>query len=104
MIPTAPSGESIRDSGARAWPAALGRSAVLVGAVVVCTVVMAFLLLPIVALFTYQPVHDLFGNFGAKVATDAILVSVKTNLIAFVQAVRSPQGQATLQAAGFGKP
>ncbi len=46
-------------------------------------VVMAFLLLPIVALFTYQPVHDLINNFGAKVATDAILVSLKTNAIAF---------------------
>ncbi|MBV9534197.1 MAG: molybdate ABC transporter permease subunit [Solirubrobacterales bacterium] len=44
---------------------------------------MAFLLLPIVALFTYQPVHDLINNFGAKVATDAILVSLKTNMIAF---------------------
>ena len=84
MSLAAPSGESIRDNTARAWPATLGRCAVAIGAVLVCTAVMAFLLLPIVALFTYQPVHDLFSNFGAKVATDAILVSLKTNLIAFV--------------------
>ena len=46
-------------------------------------VVLAFLLLPIVALVTYQPVHDLINGFGTKVATDAILVSLKTNAIAF---------------------
>jgi molybdate transport system permease protein len=57
--------------------------AVVVGATIVIAVVMAFLLLPIVALFTYQPVHDLIHNFGTKVATDAILVSLKTNAIAF---------------------
>ncbi|HEY3946676.1 MAG TPA: molybdate ABC transporter permease subunit [Solirubrobacteraceae bacterium] len=65
------------------WYGALGRAAVVIGATIVIAVVMAFLLLPIVALFTYQPVHDLIDNFGAKVATDAILVSLKTNAIAF---------------------
>ena len=68
---------------ARAWLPALGRFAVAVGAAVVIAVVMTFLMLPIVALFTYQPVHELVNGFGAKVATDAIIVSVKTNLIAF---------------------
>ena len=53
-------------------------------ATVVIAVVMAFLMLPIVALFTYQPVHELVNGFGAKVATDAIIVSMKTNVIAFV--------------------
>jgi molybdate transport system permease protein len=53
------------------------------GATIVIALVMAFLLLPIVALFTYQPVHDLIDNFTAKVAIDAILVSLKTNTIAF---------------------
>jgi molybdate transport system permease protein len=52
--------------------------------VIVIAVVMAFLLLPIVALFTYQPVHTLINGFGTKVATDAILVSLKTSVIAFV--------------------
>jgi molybdate transport system permease protein len=55
--------------------------AVAVGAVI--AVVMAFLLLPIVALVTYQPVHELVHGFGTKVATDAIIVSLKTNAIAF---------------------
>jgi molybdate transport system permease protein len=55
------------------------------GILVTCVVavVMAFLLLPIVALFTFQPVGDLINGFGTKVATDAILVSLKTNAIAF---------------------
>ena len=54
-----------------------------VGATLLVAVVLAFLLLPIVALLTYQPVHELIDGFGTKVATDAILVSLKTNAIAF---------------------
>jgi molybdate transport system permease protein len=56
---------------------------VAIAATIVIAVVLAFLLLPIVALVTYQPVHDLISGFGAKVATDAIEVSLKTNAIAF---------------------
>lgn len=63
--------------------AALERVAVAVGAGLVLTVVLAFLIVPIVALVTYQPPHDLIDGFGTKVATDAILVSLKTNGIAF---------------------
>ena len=70
-----------RDEGSRYG--AVAHVAVVVGATIVIAVVMAFLLLPIVALFTYQPVDDLIHNFGTKVATDAILVSLKTNAIAF---------------------
>jgi molybdate transport system permease protein len=62
----------------------LGRLALTVTTAIVIAVVMAFLLLPIVALITYQPVHDLISGVGSKVATDAILVSLKTNAIAFV--------------------
>lgn len=62
---------------------ALQRTAISVGAALVVTIVLAFLVLPIIALFTYQPVHTLLDGFGSKVATDAILVSLKTNLIAF---------------------
>jgi molybdate transport system permease protein len=80
----APTGAPIKANNALAWLSTLGRVAVALAAVVVCVVVMSFLLLPIIALFTYQPVHDLIADFGAKVATDAIIVSVKTNLIAFV--------------------
>jgi molybdate transport system permease protein len=62
---------------------AAGRAAVGVAAAGLVAVVLAFLLLPIVALITYQPLHDLFHGFGTKVATDAVLVSLKTNAIAF---------------------
>jgi molybdate transport system permease protein len=47
-------------------------------------IVCAFLALPIVALITYQPIGQLLDGFGATVATDAILVSLKTNASAFV--------------------
>jgi molybdate transport system permease protein len=59
------------------------RAAVAVGATLLIAVVLTFLLLPIVALFTYQPIHGLVHGFGTKVATDAIAVSLKTNAIAF---------------------
>jgi molybdate transport system permease protein len=75
----------IDDEGAPArWVSVLGRFAVAAGAMIVLSAVMAFLLLPIVALVTYQPVHTLIDGFGAKVVTDAVIVSVKTNAIAFV--------------------
>jgi len=61
----------------------LERAALAVGTALLIAVVLAFLLLPIVALITYQPLHELIDGFGAKVATDAILVSLKTNAIAF---------------------
>jgi molybdate transport system permease protein len=62
----------------------LGRFAQALTAWIVIAVVMAFLVLPIVALIAYQPVHDLIDGMGAKVALDAIVVSLKTNAIAFV--------------------
>lgn len=51
--------------------------------VTVSAIVMVFLMLPIVALIVYQPLHDLIHGVGAEVATQAILVSLKTNAIAF---------------------
>ncbi len=60
-----------------------GRVGVAAAATVLIAAVLAFLLLPIVALFTYQPVRELIHGFGTKVAIDAILVSLKTNAIAF---------------------
>lgn len=63
--------------------AGLGRLARAFGAALVIAVVLGFLLLPIVALITYQPVHALIDGLGAKVATDAIVVSFRTNLVAF---------------------
>jgi molybdate transport system permease protein len=59
------------------------RAAVAVGSTILIAVVLAFLLLPIVALLTYQPVRELIHGFGTKVAIDAIAVSLKTNAIAF---------------------
>jgi molybdate transport system permease protein len=61
----------------------LGRVAIAGAVATIISLVMAFLMLPIVALVTYQPLHDLIDGFGSKVATDAIEVSLKTNAIAF---------------------
>jgi len=64
------------------WVQALGRLAVAIAATAVIAIVMAFVMLPIVALATYQPVGELIDGFGSKVAADAIVVSAKTNGIA----------------------
>jgi molybdate transport system permease protein len=50
---------------------------------VVATVVFgAFLLLPLIAIFTRVPLGTLVDQLGSKVVTDALIVSVKTTLIA----------------------
>jgi molybdate transport system permease protein len=51
--------------------------------VAIVLVVLAFLLIPIVALITFQPVHRLLAGFTAAATGDALAVSLKTNLIAF---------------------
>lgn len=57
--------------------------ALFVGAVVAATaIVLAFLLLPIAALFLQVPPGELFAQLGNPVAVDALLVSLKTSLIA----------------------
>jgi molybdate transport system permease protein len=61
---------------------ALGPVAAFVVTAAVVAVVLAFLLLPIVALVVYQPVGVLLHDFNSQVSTDAIGVSLKTNLIA----------------------
>ena len=61
----------------------MSRTALSAGAALVVTAVTAFLVLPVVALVVYQPVSSLWQGFGAKVATDAIAVSLETNGIAF---------------------
>ncbi len=60
----------------------LGRPALGAVGTAIVLVVLIFLALPIVALITYQPLHDLFHGFGTRVAVDAVIVSLKTNLIA----------------------
>ena len=61
-----------------------GRFALAGGAATVIDVVLGFLLVPIGALVSYQPPDSLIDWFGTKVVTDAILVSLKTNGVAFV--------------------
>ena len=68
---------------ARPWLRGIGRVALTVVSALLVAVVLAFLLLPIVALISYQPLRDLVQGFGAKVALDAVVVSLKTNAIAF---------------------
>src|SRR4051812_12304812 len=61
----------------------LARVLLGVAVTVLVAIVLAFLLLPIAALVTYQPPGRLIDGVGSKVTTDAILVSLKTNGIAF---------------------
>jgi molybdate transport system permease protein len=53
-----------------------------VGVVVATGVVLLFLLLPIVAIFARVPPGDLVSALGRGQATDALVVSLQTNLIA----------------------
>ncbi len=59
-----------------------GRAALAVATATVCVVVVGFLILPIAALVTYQPIPRLIEGFGTDLATEAIVVSLKTNTIA----------------------
>ncbi len=61
---------------------AAGRAAIAVSAAGLCTLVLGFLILPVAALVTYQPLPRLVEGFATNVATEAILVSLKTNAIA----------------------
>jgi molybdate transport system permease protein len=59
------------------------RPALALATTVLVALVLAFIVLPLVALVTYQPLPDLVQNMGTRAATDAILVSLKCNGIAF---------------------
>jgi molybdate transport system permease protein len=63
--------------------AGVRRTAVAIAGGLLLAIVLAFVLLPIVALFTYQPLPSLVSGFGSAAARDAVLVSLKTNVIAF---------------------
>jgi molybdate transport system permease protein len=54
------------------------------GLLVATLVFGAFLLLPMIAIFTRVPLGTLVDQLGSKVVTDAIIVSVKTTVIAQV--------------------
>jgi molybdate transport system permease protein len=64
--------------------ATLGRFAGVVALVLAIALVMGFLLVPIVALVSYQPLGRLVDELGKPVTTDAIVVSLKTNSIAML--------------------
>ncbi len=83
MSSAAGSGAPIRGDNIPGWLAGVGRVAVIIATATVIAVAVAFLILPIIALVTYQPVHELLSNFGSQVAVDAIKVSLKCNAIAF---------------------
>jgi molybdate transport system permease protein len=77
------SGGPIRRIRLRPAASTPGRVALAIAVAVVAAVVMALLVLPIVALVTFQPLPNLIDGVGSRVATDAIVVSAKTNGIAF---------------------
>lgn len=82
MSATAVRGAVNRRKTSRPW-AQLGERVLVTAAVTtLCAVVLGFLLVPIVALLTYQPVHELIDGFTSSAAVDAIEVSLKTNAIA----------------------
>jgi molybdate transport system permease protein len=62
---------------------AIARAGVVVGATIIVAVVLTFLVLPIIALITYQPIGDLLRGLGSSATIDAIRVSVTVNAIAF---------------------
>jgi len=67
--------------------AAPGRIVVAVALTLMIALVMGFLLVPIVALVTYQPPGRLISELGKPVTTDAIVVSLKTNAVAMLLAL-----------------
>lgn len=83
MNPAGASAAPKTPAGARTWVGRLGRVVRILVIAFVITIAAAFLMLPVIALITYQPIHELFSNFGSPVAVDAITVSLKTNAIAF---------------------
>ena len=83
MTPRAADARGLRRESAWARTlSALGPPVAFLATGVVVAIVLAFLLLPIVALVTYQPVGRLLHEFNTQVTGDAIGVSLKTNLIA----------------------
>jgi molybdate transport system permease protein len=67
----------VRDAGG------VRRASLAIAGAVLMAVVLAFILVPIVALLTYQPLGSLIDGFGSPAAGDALLVSLRTNGIAF---------------------
>jgi molybdate transport system permease protein len=60
----------------------LGRRAFTAGLVLAAAVAATFLLLPLLAIFLRVPLGDLAGQLGSNIARDAIVVTIKTTVIA----------------------
>jgi len=58
------------------------RAVATLGVFAAAAVAFAFLLLPVVALFTHQPLRELVHQLSNPVVTDALVVSAKTSAIA----------------------
>ena len=60
----------------------IGRHLFTAVLVLACALALGFLLLPLVAIFLRVPPGDLFAQLGSEAARDAIVVTLKTTLIA----------------------
>jgi molybdate transport system permease protein len=58
------------------------RAAFMLALVLALCLALAFLLIPVLAIFLRVPLHTLVHQLGTSVATDALRVTLKTNLIA----------------------
>ncbi len=74
-----------------------------VGVAVAAGIMLLFLLLPIVAIFARVPPGDLVSALGRGQATDALVVSIETNLIALTAIVLLGTPTAWLIATGSGR-
>ena len=74
-----------------------------VGVAVAAGITLLFLLLPIVAIFARVPPGELLSALGRGQATDALLVSIETNLIALAAIVLLGTPTAWLIATGSGR-
>jgi molybdate transport system permease protein len=73
------------------------------GVAVAAGITLLFLLLPIVAIFARVPPGDLLSALGRGQATDALVVSIETNLIALAAIVLLGTPTAWLIATGSGR-
>jgi len=74
-----------------------------VGVAVAAGITLLFLLLPIVAIFARVPPGDLLSALGRGQATDALVISIETNLIALAAIVLLGTPTAWLIATGGGR-
>jgi molybdate transport system permease protein len=66
------------------WAPGARRLIVAVGFFAVCTIALAFIVLPVLALLTYRPPSALVNELSNPLVTDALVVSVETSVAAQV--------------------